>query len=188
MDTMRDNLLGALTYFGINGISVPDKSSMRELAMRAGTWSSEEEQALLHNCESDVIATKELLQVIENKLDLPRALQRGRYTKAVAQMEWNGVPIDVEALHLLREHWANIHEELISRVDSNYGVYHGRTFKTEKWERWVLAHAIPWPRLESGRLALDNETFKSISRAYPAVRPIYELRRAIGNWDSNLCA
>ena len=32
------------------------------------------------------------------RIDLPRALLRGRYMAAAAAMEWNGVPIDVTDL------------------------------------------------------------------------------------------
>src|SRR5262245_2928163 len=37
-----DNLLGALTYFGIDGISVVEKTAMRALVACGGPWSSEE--------------------------------------------------------------------------------------------------------------------------------------------------
>src|SRR5262249_44401229 len=46
-----------------------------------------------------------LLAALEPDLDLPRALLRGRYTAAVARMEWVGVPIDVEAIDYLRTQW-----------------------------------------------------------------------------------
>ena len=62
-------------------------------------------------------------------IDLPRALLRGRYTAAVAAMEFNGVPIDVPTLALLREHWTDIQDQLIADIDIDYGVYEGRIFQ-----------------------------------------------------------
>ena len=40
-------------------------------------------------------------------------------------------------------------------------------------------HGIPWPRLESGRLDLSDDTFRQMARAYPAVSPMRELRSAL---------
>jgi DNA polymerase-1 len=94
-------------------------------------------------------------------------------------MEWLGVPLDVPAFTLLREHWAAIQDHLIARIDADYGVFDGRTFKADRWARWLAAHDIPWPRLPSGALALDEDTFREMDRAYPAVAPIRELRYAL---------
>ena len=69
------------------------------------------------------------------------------------------MPLDTEALQIVRDHWTTIQEELIARVDAHYGVYDGRTFKADRWERWLAAHGIPWPRLASGALALDDDIF-----------------------------
>ena len=172
-------LLGALAYFGIDGIDAVEKEEMRQLAMRGGPWTEEERQKLLDYCESDVLELHKLLGTMAPKIDLPRALLRGRYMKASARMEWNGVPIDVEALENLRTHWTEIQDHLVARVDKSYGVFDGRTFKVDRWEQWLVEHKIPWPRLPSGKLALDDKTFKEMARVYPAVNPIRELRNSM---------
>ena len=112
-------------------------------------------------------------------IDLPRALLRGRFMKAAALIEWNGVPIDTTTLALLRQYWSDIQDDLIAAVDEDYGVFDGRSFRLERWERWLVAHGIPWPRLESGRLDLSDDTFRQMARAYPAVSPMRELRSAL---------
>ncbi len=66
-----------------------------------------------------------------DKIDLPYALLRGRFMRAVASMEHRGIPLDAELLGRLREHWPSIQEQLIRRVDPNSEVYDGRTFKAE---------------------------------------------------------
>ena len=43
----------------------------------------------------DVAALERLLPAMLPKIDLPRALLRGRYMAAAAAMEHNGTPIDV---------------------------------------------------------------------------------------------
>jgi hypothetical protein len=56
-----NGLLGALTWFGLDGIAVADKDTMRNLALRGGPWTQPEQAALLAYCESDVDALVRLL-------------------------------------------------------------------------------------------------------------------------------
>lgn len=116
-------LLGALTWFGFDGIGATEKESMRNLAQRGGPFSADERQALLDYCESDAVALGKLLPAMRPKIDLPRALLRGRYMAAAARMEWAGVPIDTETLGRLRSSWDKIKGRLVEAVDREYGVY-----------------------------------------------------------------
>lgn len=118
-----NGLVGALAYFGLDGLAAADKESMRQLAMRGGPYTAGEQAALLDYCESDVNALARLLPAMLPKIDLPRALLRGRYMAAAARMEWNGVPIDSEALYRLRQNWTRIKSRLIAAVDADYGVF-----------------------------------------------------------------
>lgn len=174
-----NGLLGALTYFGIGGIDTTEKDSMRQLALRGGPWTAEERSALLEYCESDVVALAKLLPALLPQLSLPHALLRGRYMNAAARMEHLGVPIDVRGLAKLREHWCHLQEELIRRIDATFKVYEGRTFKRDRFAQWLAASNIPWPRLESGALALDDDTFKAMAKSYPVIEPLRELRVAL---------
>jgi hypothetical protein len=112
-----------LAYFGLDSIAAAEKECMRQLAMRGGPYSSEEQAALLDYCQTDVDALARLLPVMLPKIDLPRALLRGRFMAAAARMEWNGTPIDVEALDRLRQNWTQIKGRLIAAVDAEYGVF-----------------------------------------------------------------
>jgi hypothetical protein len=175
-----NSLLGALTYYGLDGIAALEKESMRALAMRAGPHSPEERRALLDYCESDVAALARLLPAMLPSIDLPRALLRGRYMAAVAHMEAVGVPLDVTALTALRLHWTAIQARLIERIDAGRGIYAGRTFRTERFGAWLAEQGIPWPRLASGALDLSDDCFHEMGRAYPEqVSPIRELRHAL---------
>jgi DNA polymerase-1 len=51
--------------------------------------------------------------------------------------------------------------------------------KAERWAQYLAAHDIPWPRLESGRLDLDDDTFRQMAKAHPSVSPMRELRSAL---------
>jgi hypothetical protein len=178
-------LLGALAFHGIDGIDASEKEAMRQLVLRGGPYSTDERQAVLDYCQSDVDALVKLLPAMGPGIDLPRALLRGRYMAAAARMESVGVPIDTDALAPLRNNWQTIKERLIERIDGNFGVYDGRTFKTDRWATWLATNNIPWPRSPDGRLALDDNTFREMARTYPAVAPIRELRTTLSQLRLN---
>jgi DNA polymerase-1 len=175
-----NSLLGAMVYHNLDGIAVAEKQAMRELALRGGPWTAEERSQLLHYCESDVVGLSSLFTRMMPNIDIPRALLRGRYMKAAALMEYTGVPLDIAKLTELRVRWSDLRKRLIARIDSDYGIFEGRTFKAELWARWLAANNIPWPRLPTGALALDDDTFREMARMFPCVAPIRELRFALG--------
>ena len=145
-------LLGALAHYGLDGIGGAEKDEMRDLVLRGGPWSGDERLAVLDYCESDVAALARLLPAMLPKIDLPRALLRGRYMTAVARMEYNGVPIDLPTLKLLQQNWTNIQDELIADIDANYGVFDGRTFKADGLRSGcpsMAFHGCDWSRAGS---------------------------------------
>lgn len=207
-----NGLLGALAFFGLGGIDAADKRDMRELAQRRGPHNETERAALLAYCESDVLALAKLLPAMLPKIDIPRALLRGRYMIAASAMEWNGIPIDVKSLARLRANWEIVQHRLVARVNEGYGVYvpvvqtvrttstaSGEvlqaaggtlppvhmTFSRQRWAEWLVENVIPWPRLESGALNLSDDAFRQMARQYPAVAPIRELRHTLSQMRLN---
>jgi hypothetical protein len=172
-------LVGALVYHGIDSMDAAEKESMRSLAIRGGPFTDDERMALLGYCESDVMALEKLLPAMLPRIDLRRALLRGRYMAAVGRMEFNGVPIDAPTLTRLRENWPALQEKLIERVDADYGCYERKSFKRDRFAAWVARNGIPWPLLDSGQLALDDDTFRELAKSYPAVAPLRELRHTL---------
>jgi DNA polymerase I len=186
LDTPAGNsLLGALAYFGLDAMGATEKADMRELILRGGPWSEDERTAILNYCEEDVAALERLLSAMLPRIDLPRALLRGRYMAAASAMEHAGVPIDLDMLALLRARWTDIQDELIAAIDADYGVYDGRTFKTERFAVWLAINKFPWPRLESGRLDLSDDTFRQQAKTHPSVSPLRELRSALSDLRLN---
>ena len=179
-----NGLLGALAYYGIDGIAALEKTAMRDLVLRGGPYSDLEQEQVLAYCATDVVATEQLFGAMWVRLNTPlrigQALLRGRYTKAVARMEWAGVPIDGQTLARLRRHWERLQGALIERVDADYGVYEGRTFKTARFADYLVKQKIDWPVTATGRLALDDATFVEQAKAFPALYPLRELRHALG--------
>jgi DNA polymerase-1 len=178
-------LVGALTYFGLDPIAAAEKDRLRSLVLRGGPWSESERTEILNYCATDIAALELLLPAMLPQLDLPRALLRGRYMAAAAAMEWNGAPIDTATLALLRKHWTDIQDSLISAIDADYGVYEGRTFKVERFENLLIRLGIPWSRLDSGALDLSRDTFRQMAKSYAAIAPLHELRHALSEMRLN---
>jgi DNA polymerase-1 len=178
-------LIAAMNYFGLDAMGVVHKQQMVDLILAGGPWSDQQRTDIFDYCAGDVDALTRLLPAMLPHIDLPRALLRGRYMTAVSAMEWNGAPIDTTTLGLLRAHWADIQDRLISDIDADYGVYDGRTFKEDRFERFLIRHDIPWDRLDSGHLCLDRDTFREMARIYPIISPLRELRHALSELRLN---
>jgi DNA polymerase I len=178
-------LVGALSYFGIDHVEAAEKDVMRTLVLRGGPWTDDERVQIFRYCGSDVAALERLLTAMLSRIDLPRALLRARFMKAAAVMEFAGVPIDTPALALLREYWTAIQDELIQKIDADYGVFEGRSFRADRWAKFLARNGIPWPCLESGRLDLSDDAFRQMAKANSAVSPMRELRSALSDLRLN---
>jgi len=178
-------LLGALAYFGLPGLESAAKEGLRDLAIRGGPHTPEEQKQLLAYCDSDVVALERLVAALLPHLDLPRALIRGEYMAALTHVEWRGVPLDIRRLQILRDRWDEIKLTLIQRVDRDYGVYDGTAFKCDRFERWCQACGIVWPTLPSGQLALDLKTFREMAKIHPQLNSLKELRSTVGKFRLN---
>jgi len=183
-----NGLLGALASHGLAHIDAGDKERMRRLIMDNSTWRSAEQTEILNYCQSDVDALATLLPHMAPGLDLPRALLRGRYMAAVARMEWTGIPIDIGLHGRLSASWDTVKDRLIADVDQVYGVYEGRTFKADRFAQYLMGEDIPWPRLPSGALALDDNTFRQQARLWPQLEPLQQLRSSLGQLRLNALA
>lgn len=177
-------LLGAMAYFGLDAMAANEKADMRELAMRGGPYTEGERQALLEYCATDVVSTERLLSAMlpdaADTLPLARSLLRGRYSKAVAHMQHHGIPIDTATLGRLRMHWSALRGALITDVDQDFDVYDGSTFKIARFEAYLQRQGWTWPTTPTGRLKLNDDTFKEQTKAYPALLPLRDLRRTLG--------
>src|SRR5690606_15098888 len=68
-----EGLLGALSYFGLDGMQASRKDDMRSRILRGTPYSAEERIAILDYCEADVDATRALLHAMAGDIDWPRA-------------------------------------------------------------------------------------------------------------------
>jgi DNA polymerase-1 len=178
-----NGLLGPLAHYGLGHIDAHEKDAMRGLVMGQQNWSHAELGAILDYCMSDVLALAALLPRMAPTIDWPRALLRGRYMAAVAHMEAIGVPVDVPMHRQLAADWDGLTRRLAQAADREIGVYEGRTFKEIRFETWLAARGIAWPRRPDGALALDRDTFKAQATSrpeHPQLMQLYELRVTLG--------
>jgi DNA polymerase I len=181
-------LLGALTYFGLDGMGATEKKEISQ-SIGKSTWHGRFTLTeILDYCEGDVLALRRLLDAMAPRIDMPRALVRGRYMVAAAAMEFAGVPIDTDMLARLCAGWTGIQDQLIAEIDHDYGVFDGRTFKVDRFAAWLTANNIAWPLLESGRIDLEDGTFREMAKIHPAVSPLRELRSSLSDLRLNALA
>ncbi len=187
LDTVCGNgLLGALAWFGLDSLDAVEKEEFRQLAIRGGPYSSKERADLLDYCQSDVDSLASLLPKMEPHIDIFRGLSHGRYMAAVAEMEWNGIPIDGFSWGQLHDHWQALQARLIESLNSEWDLYEGKTFKMDKWEAFLSRNGLPWPRLASGKLAMADETFRQMAKRFPdKIGPVRELRLTLAKMRLN---
>jgi DNA polymerase-1 len=181
-------LLGALQAYGLDAMAADEKNAWRGIVMRGGPWSDAERRGALDYCQADVDALVELLPKMlpgilgrqrEPRIALGQAVLRGRYMVAAARIERAGIPIDTGMLARIRANWDGITMRVIEEIDQLYGVYEGKHFRTALYANYLATKGIPWPRLRTGELALDRDTFKDMARIYPDLEPLKELRASL---------
>lgn len=128
-------------------------------------------------------ATSALFERLVERIDLARAMLRGRYLIAVARMERVGVPLDAGTLRCLRAAWSDIRSKTIRIVKRDYDVFDGEMFDSARFERWLRRIGITWSCDSAGRMMLDDQTFRDMARLYPIVRPLKDLKSTLRDFD-----
>jgi DNA polymerase-1 len=59
-------------------------------------------------------------------------------------------------------------------------VYHGITFRQDKFAEWLIRNNMAWPLLASGQLDLKQKTFSDMAKAHPILADLKEVRSAMG--------
>jgi hypothetical protein len=175
-----DGILGALYWFGFDGIGTEEKKRLRDLCIRGAPFTLEERKDVLAYCATDVEALAKLLPEMWPGIDLPRALFRGQYMVALAQIEHDGIPIDTQMISRLQANWESLQHRILAKVNERYRLWDGLTFKIDRFAKWLGRERIPWPRTEKGQLRLDADTFSDQVKSFPQLRMIHEARAFMG--------
>jgi hypothetical protein len=184
------SLAGALRYFGDDAIDAAHKKDMQRRIVAGPPFTTHERQDILTYCRDDVDALARLVTyIIPTVRSLPHALMRGQFMWATAQQERRGVPLDLPALNRIRAHWADIRLDLVTEMDRPFGCYeieNGQPhWRKNRFADLVRRHHLPWPTYADGRLDETVETFKDMTRAYPQLEPLRELRSSLSKLQLN---
>lgn len=187
-EALGAGIIHALAYYSLPSIAAGDKDRWRTVAMRGPPFTPEEKKGLIEYCASDVCALGQLLSKMADTVDFPRALLRGRYMQAVADMEWEGIPLDMSAFLTFQERWPLLRQGLIRITDQAYGVYVDDIFKVSLFEAYCARSHIQWPRLPSGALSLSDDVFRTMAKRHPELQDLYQLRVTLGQMRNQAIA
>jgi hypothetical protein len=177
----RPSLLEACDLYSIPHMDKARKNDMRDLIIgKHPDEYTEEEWRLIEEYNADDVAVDlALFTALAPTIDVPAALFRGRYCKAVAAWEARGISVDVDHVHRLQDNWAALRMHYIRRDDDFHlyddeGHFHedrfGALIEERKW--W-------WPRTETGKFKMDAKTLGQMARQHPELRPLQKLRDQI---------
>jgi DNA polymerase-1 len=177
-------LLGALRYHGLDAIGAKQKDAMQKRVMQGWPFTPEERRQILIYCESDVDALGRLLQRMLPEIDLGVALYHGEFAAASALMEHRGVPIDMEVFSQLadKDIWRSVRDAMVPAIDAKYGVYvrdaaGDWSFNMERFLAYLTREGIQgWPLLESGKLNMRRKTFEDMTKGWPQLEELRQLR------------
>jgi DNA polymerase-1 len=181
---VESSLIAALMHYGLDSMTVLEKVSMVDLILRGHPYSTEEQQLILDYCAQDVEALEKLLPVMLPGITLLYAIFRGWYTKAVANMEFSGIPIDVPNMNRLLSRWDALKEKLALDIEAEhaFGVYQGTRWSNDRFGSLLDRMGIlnEWPRTPSGLLCVEDEDiFEPMAMRFPALAPLRELRSTL---------
>jgi hypothetical protein len=188
------SLLMTLAKYGLDAMSAAEKDEMRDLILRGHPFSDCERAAILDYCMEDVTNTAALLPKMLPCLTAEEALLRGSFTRAVAWIEYNGIPVDRAAYERLVRNWPELTSSLAGRIEQEhgYGVYtpdkQGKMTWSEAGFNALIERlglAAEWPRTDSGKLSIadpanrpdDERTFKALAQRHPCLEPLRQTRK-----------
>jgi DNA polymerase I len=121
-----------------------------------------------------------------NNRGLGIALYHGEFAAVSALMEHRGVPLDMEVFPQLADKatWNAVRDAMVPAIDAKYGVYvrgggDDWSFSMERFIAYLAREGITgWPLLESGKLNMRRKTFEEMSKGWPQLEGLRQLRYA----------
>jgi DNA polymerase I len=178
-------LIGLLRYFGLDTIDAKRKDAMKKRVMQGPPFTADERRQISAYCLSDVESLARVLPLILPEIDLGVALYHGEFAAVSALMEHHGVPIDTEIFNQLADAkiWRSVRDEMVPAIDAQYGVYRRDVkgdwvFTMEAFKAYLAREGIEWPLLESGALDMKQKTFENVTKGFPQLEQLRQLRHA----------
>lgn len=185
-------LLHAMQEFNLDSISCAEKEEERDYILTHEAYPPEGQRRILNYCWRDVDGTSLLLQAMLPLIDDPaQALLRGAYSRAVAWMEHNGLPIDRQYQEI-EQRRVELQLAVIREIEDKYGygVYRivGRksprpVFSQKGFDALIEREGLlaTWPKMtERGHCSTDDDqAFKPMANLHPQLEPLRQLRKTV---------
>jgi hypothetical protein len=173
-------LLGFCRWVGLDMGDAAAKDAIRDRIMRGPPFSPEEIAMILRYCASDVDVTAELCARVLPYLNIEHALYRGEFSKVSALMEHRGIPVNGALFRKIVANWDALRDALVPELDRagiyvphNDGTFH---FSFDRFGEFLSAEGIAWPRTEDGRLSTSSKVFDEMTKGYPQLEGLRQLR------------
>ena len=187
----RKRLSDACREYSINGWESIDKEQISK-DIGEGRWRDHGKEACLAYCEADVKASTLLLRKqLEgfsrfDPADVERVLFWSEYSaKAVAQIQAQGMPIDMALWNLVQKNKDAVIRHLLRTFDPSYGsanpIYTlDGHWSDARFEQWLISVGITvWPRLDSGKIQTDGDAFRLMYHV-PGIEGLHALKDSLG--------
>jgi hypothetical protein len=183
-------LADAMAFYGLDGLSCVEKQEERDFILSRTSYPPEAQRHILSYCWKDVEGTAMLLGEMSAELDLDQALLRGAYSRSVAWMEHNGLPVS-PLYREVDEHRQALQVEIARKVEDahGYGVFEiqGRTrptpvFKQRRFDALVERSGLTdvWPTTPRGHYSTrDKDVFRPMAKLHPELEPLRQARKSI---------
>jgi DNA polymerase-1 len=163
----------------MHGIEPPMTSAFKDEMRRkilSGIFSRQEVQA--YN-RGDTVGTRDLLDLLADRIPLEHALLRGRAIWSLAAVELTGLPVNVPIFRELEHRWQDIRRHFIGRYDEFHLYDNELSFSHARLEDLINRKGWDWPRTVTGRAATNAFTLREQSRRYPELRSFQRLQAHI---------
>ena len=183
-------LVDAMLEFNLDGISHEEKDAERDYIINHTSYPPEGQRRILDYCWSDVHGTAQLLEAMLPTIDLDQALLRGSYSRAVAWMEHNGLPIspqyrEIEARR--GELQLAIAQEVEQRY--SYGVYEFKgkkrlkpVFRQRNFDKLIRDMGLwnIWTKTPTGHCSTDDKkAFEPMAKLHPSLESLRQARKSV---------
>jgi DNA polymerase-1 len=199
---MRDlerNLLGMMAENGLafEAYTPEEKEHWRKLIRRGGPYTTEEQQGILDYCSADERDLQLLLPILLPQMDLNQQLLLGDFTRVLAWMEFNGIPVDIKMCNRLWRAWPKILLGLVRRceAENNYNVFRfdkeGAHLDEKLYVELIVREGLQdeWPQSKTGKYSKsiskkrnEQPNLRTMANKYPRFRAFFEVVELLQNY------
>jgi hypothetical protein len=175
-----NTLMGALNYFGHCGLNVIKPKNISLLEAK-GSLNQSEISTLTKYSKQITKWTEELFYSMRPNIDLPFAILRGRYSKVVAAVEMNGIPIDTKRLKSIKESWNEIKKDIINELHDTYDFYSYGSIDAKKLAVFLAQENIEFDPKANTNIEINSSTFIQLGTLTSKILRLIELHNFVFN-------